>query len=260
MNDDSSLYSMGQSSAAVAMANDAIANARRAAASSRMKRAASPSPPKYCAAITPASPASYFVNNPNLMGSTTKHGDNKMKDISSGRDLDLKHNDNSFHVIATLLTERLLPKIHASPEKTHYTMTTEDVAFFQKMLPYSMRRGFVDALRYRLQLMKMGVGSKGSELVELTMQCQKLGLERENLNVLFDLNLPPATSAGKSVSFHFTSQTFRDPVLLERTLTRTSSNCAPHPSVSNQLQVPSPCRHYLTKSRISIQAYSSIQP
>ena len=49
--------------------------------------------------------------------------------------------------------------------------------------------------------MKMGVGSKESELVELTMQCQKLGLERDNLNVLFDLNLPPATSAGKSVGF-----------------------------------------------------------
>lgn len=208
MNDDSSLYSMGQSSAAVAMANDAIANARRAAASSRMKRAASPSPPKYRAAMTPASPASYFVNGPNLMGSTTKHGDNNVKDTTSGgRDLDLKHNDNSFHVIATLLTERLLPKIHASPEKTHYTLTTEDAAFFQKMLPSSMRRGFVDALRYRLKLMKMGVGSKGSELVELTMQCQKLGLEREDLNVLFDLNLPPATSAGKSVSFHCTSQT-----------------------------------------------------
>jgi hypothetical protein len=203
MNDDSSLYSMGQSSAAVAMANDAIANARRAAASSRMKRAASPSPPKYRAAMTPASPASYFVNGPNLMGSTTKNSDNNVKHTTGGgRDLDLKHNDNSFHVIATLLTERLLPKIHASPEKTHYTLTTEDAAFFQKMLPSSMRRGFVDALRYRLQLMKMGVGSKGSELVELTMQCQKLGLERENLNVLFDLNLPPATSAGKSVSFH----------------------------------------------------------
>jgi hypothetical protein len=201
MNDDSSLYSMGQSSAAVVMANDAIANARRAAASSRMKRAASPSPPKYRAQMSPASPASYFVDSPALMGSTTKHGNKNIKNISSDRDLDLKHNDNSFHVIATLLTERLLPKIHASPENTHYTITTEDAAFFQKMLPSSVRRGFVEALRYRLQLMKMGVGSKESELVELTMQCQKLGLERDNLNVLLDLNLPPATHAGKSVSF-----------------------------------------------------------
>jgi hypothetical protein len=190
MNDDSSLTSsMGQSSAAVAMANDALDNARRAAASSRMKRAKSPSPP--------ASPSSYyFVNNPNLVQSTAKHIDNNSDIIGSGRDLDLKHNDSAFHAIATLLTQRLLPKIENA--RTHYTITTEDAALFQKMLPSSVRQDFVIALRYRLQLTKMGFGSQACELV--TMQCQKLGLERDNLNVLLDLNLPLAARAGKSVS------------------------------------------------------------
>ena len=163
--DDTS--SIGQASAAVAMANDAIDKARRAAASSRNKR---------------NSVAQY----------------DNMKVENNSPDLDLKNNDNAFHVIATLVTERLLPKLEASPDNTHYTLTAEDTAFFQKMLPYSVRRGFVDALRYRLQLLKVGVGSRNSTIGKLTMQCQMLGLDRDDLNALLDLS----QSAGMSVSLH----------------------------------------------------------
>ena len=163
--DDTS--SIGQASAAVAMANDAIDKARRAAASSRNKR-----------------------------NSVAQYDNLKVENNSP--DLDLKNNDNAFHVLATLVTERLLPKLEASPDNTHYTLTAEDAAFFQKMLPYSVRRGFVDALRYRLQLLKVGVGSRNSTIGKLTMQCQMLGLDRDNLNALLDLS----QSAGMSVSIH----------------------------------------------------------
>ena len=205
MNDDSSLSSMGPSSAAVAMANDAIDNARRAAASSRLKRAASPSPPKYYVPrAAPASPASHFVNSPHnrIAGSTAKCDGNigSIGNIGSGRDLDLKHNDNAFGIVAKLITERLLPTMDASPENTR-SLTAEDAAFIQKMLPTSARRAFVDALRYRLQLHKMGVVSHDSELVTLIMLCQKMGLERDNFNVLLDLDLPRGDGVGESVSF-----------------------------------------------------------
>ena len=138
------------------------------------------------------------------MQSTAKHIGNNNISSSSSCELDLKHNDNAFHAIATLLTERLLPKIENA--RTHYTITPEDAEFFQKMLPSSVRQEFVIALRYRLHLMTMGLSSQACELV--TMQCQKLGLERDNLNVLFDLNLPLAARAGKSVSFSATLKLF----------------------------------------------------
>jgi hypothetical protein len=202
MNDDASLSSMGPSSAAVAMANDAIDNARRAAASSRMKRAASPSPPKYHVPPAPASPASYFVNSSHNQMVTAKYdsGIGGISGIGGDRDLDLKHNDNAFVVIARLITERLLPKMDASQEHAHFSLTVEDAAFFQKMLPASARRAFVDALLYRLQLIKMGVGSHNSELVKLITLCQKLGLERDNFNVLLDLDRPRGDSGVGSVS------------------------------------------------------------
>lgn len=175
MNDDASI---GQASAAVAAANDAIDNARRAAASSRESRSR---------------------RNASARVDSTQ-GNAGLNSSYSGvaSDMDMKHNDNAYHVIATLVTERLLPKINASPGSTHYTLTAEDTAFFQQMLPYTVRRSFVDALRYRLQLYKSGVGNRGSSVGKLSMQCQLLGLDRENLNVLLDLS----QSAGMSVSFY----------------------------------------------------------
>jgi hypothetical protein len=216
MNDDSSLSSMGPSSAAVAMANDAIDNARRAAASSRLKRAASPSPPKYhVPRAAPASPASYLVNNycpPNRMAGSTAGINVGIDNIGGGRDLDLKHNDSAFGIIAGLITARLLPTMDASPENTR-SLTAEDAAFIQKMLPASARRAFVDALRYRLQLHKMGVGSHDSELVKLVLLCQKMGLERDNFNVLLDLDLPRGDGGRESVSFQSPLTSLGRPIL-----------------------------------------------
>lgn len=205
MNDDTS--SIGQASAAVAMANDAIDNARRAAASSRSRRTAAAAQPRYHDVAPPSQSASpqnprarppipgtaeFVKNSPSAAGSPG----------SSSSYSDLKHNDNAYHVIATLVTERLLPKIDAFPGNTHYTLTADDTAFFQKMLPHSVRKGFVDALRYRLQLLRSGVGSRNSALGKLTKHCQMLGLDRGNLNVLLDLN----QSAGRSYPINYKDQ------------------------------------------------------
>ena len=166
------------------MANSAIDNARRAAASSRSKRSsASPSSPGLGMGYDPST---YSTNQPKGVGASSKNSNN----------MDLCYNDNAFSVIATLVTARLIPRIHVSPNSSNYTITDEDVAFFQKMLPSSVRRSFVDALRYRLQLLKSGVGSQESAVGKLTMQCQLLGLDRENMNLLLVLD----QSSGVNVS------------------------------------------------------------
>jgi len=200
--------SIGHASAAVEMANNAIDNARRAAASSRSKRTAVTSPAAN--ATTPNSniPAEFMMKHES--GSTysavtnkSRVPGNKNNNVNvahmSSNNMDLKHNDSAFIVLATLLTERLLPKVNSTPGTTHYTLTSEDAAFLQKMLPYSVRKTFVEALRYRLQLLKSGVGSKDSSVGKLSMQCMMLGLDRSSLNVLLELS----SSAGVSVSFSF---------------------------------------------------------
>jgi len=168
MNSSSSTMASGGSacsaSAAVAMANSAIENARKAAASSRKGRKA---------------------------GGNTSSGPYKESsgggEVSNSGNFDLKSNDNAYHVIATLITDRLLPKLQT--HSSHYTLTSEDKAFFQKMLPYSVRRKFVDALQHRLQLIKSSdIRFKNSSLVKLTKQCQLLGLDRERQNALLDLS------------------------------------------------------------------------
>jgi len=163
----SSTVSGGSASAAVAMANNAIENARRAAASSRKSRN--------------MDKIRGFNNSSSNLGATKSSG-------ADGSNFDLINNDNAYHVIATLITDRLLPKVQA--HSTFYTLTNEDRAFFSKMLPYSVRRKFVDALRYRLQLINSSNrrGKGNSALVNLTKQCQVLGLDKENMNPLLDLS------------------------------------------------------------------------
>ncbi|KAL7552234.1 hypothetical protein ACHAWF_015470 [Thalassiosira exigua] len=184
--DDAS--SIGQSSAAVAMANDAIDNARRAAASSRSRRAAAERAALSSSPDPIADVLSGSSSRRNRLGIVPPRGplwsgeggeDGGGANAGGGQDVDLKHNDGAYHVVATLVTERLLPKIDGAPAgTTYYTLTAEDVAFFQRMLPYQVRRGFVDALRYRSQLLKSGVGDKNGPTGRLTMSCQMLGLDR----------------------------------------------------------------------------------
>ena len=120
MLDDASMISMGQSSTALAMANDAIDNARRAAASSRMKRASSPPPPVHHRKQQqqqyhqqPSHNHAAETNNLEYVNEDNTTYTESIIDISSPsnissrdlEDLDLKHNDAAFNVVATLLCE-----------------------------------------------------------------------------------------------------------------------------------------------------------
>ena len=185
--------SVGQASAAVAMANSAIDNARRAAATSRSRRTiydendAIQAENNHHPFETPTTPnpnpipgtAEYVRNDAYAESSAGVTSIGAKSGKSSVTQMDLKHNDNAYHVVATLLTDRLLPKLSAN--SSFYTVSEADVEFFAQMLPHSVRKAFVDALRYRLQSSSMD-----NPLGKLTLQCQMLGLDREK-NVLLDL-------------------------------------------------------------------------
>ena len=200
--DDISLY---QSNAAVAMANSAIDNARRAAASSRSRReeefatttttatastSCTPTEMYRSQFDRPCTPKLYPVPGTAEYVKNEYYAHNNSKSSAVGTattdNLDLKHNDNAYHVVATLVTDRLLPKLAAN--SSYYTVSQGDVEFFGQMLPPSVRQAFVDALRYRLQ--KNTNSTLSSEelapLERLSLQCQLLGLDRER-NVLLDL-------------------------------------------------------------------------
>ena len=192
MYDDAS--SIGQASAAVAMATDAIDNARRAAANSRNRRAANPSK-------SSSASGEWAEPSPPVAPANGEGGAAGGAAAPPSSYSDLKHNDNAYHVIATLVVERLLPKVDgAPPGSTRYSLTDDDDAFLRRMLPPKVRRGFVEALRYRLQLLRSGVGSRRGALGKLTMQCQMLGLDRDaGSNALLDL--ANGSGGGKSVSY-----------------------------------------------------------
>ena len=198
--------SLGQSNAAVAMANSAIDNARRAAATSRSRREEEytatptemyrsqfdrPSTPK----LHPVPGTAEYVKN-DYAHLRFKGGDGDKSSGSVSTELDLKHNDNAYHVVATLVTDRLLPKLAAN--SSYYTVSQADVEFFGQMLPPSVRRAFVEALRYRLENHNSSLG-EFTPLEKITMQCQMLGLNRER-NVLLDLGKGSGMTVSISLS------------------------------------------------------------
>ena len=197
----------GEASAAVAMANSAIDNARRAAATSRSRRMVAkvdavmrsnqkeqahpfdkPTTPSMNSALGSADYVRNDAANSNSSADVSFIG--AQMGTSSATDLDMKRNDNTFHIIATLLTDRLLPKLSAN--SSFYTLSEADIEYFTRMLPRSVRIAFVDALRYRLQN-----PSTESPLKRLLLQCQILGLDNER-NVLLELE----EGHGMTVSFY----------------------------------------------------------
>lgn len=127
---------------------------------------------------------------------------------SGSTELDLRHNDNAFHVVANLVTDRLLPKI-ASPGADSYELNEADRTFIDQMLPGTVRRSFVEALRFRVGLLPSEPRLDETPLMTLTRQCHRLGLGRPDVdNVLLGgstyistagkfvvTNIPPAPPA-----------------------------------------------------------------
>lgn len=88
--------------------------------------------------------------------------------------LDLHHNDNTFHVLANLLVEFMEGKL--SQDQETIILHPEDRIRLERVLPESIRLDFIDAVRFRLG---RNPSTPTTPLQHLTMQCQKLGFDRE---------------------------------------------------------------------------------
>lgn len=89
--------------------------------------------------------------------------------------LDLRHNDNSFHVLASLLVEFFQAKVVG---KTLLLMP-EDKQTVERLLPKSAVWDFIDAVQYRLEVTPVVAVTP---IQFLTLQCQELCLDLEEAN------------------------------------------------------------------------------
>lgn len=110
------------------------------------------------------------------------------------RNLDMRNNDNSFHVIANLVVGLFESKLN-SGEKT-LVLTQEERTQLDKMVPEHVRNAFADAVRYRFATCPVG---SQKQLHTVVRQCVLLGLDREGeKNLLF---AKPATVIPINVSY-----------------------------------------------------------
>lgn len=115
------------------------------------------------------------VNSENTSGTKLKASSSKR---SSSKDLDMKHNDNAFHVVANLVLDRFRSRITGNA--TSLDVTESDRAYLDQMLQPSVKKSFVEAVRFRLE----NNCPPDSEIPIhiLTRECQELGLDREGDN------------------------------------------------------------------------------
>ena len=97
-------------------------------------------------------------------------------DVDLEDEFDLKHNDDAFESVATMICDQILPKVLNGG--TCYTLDTVDMNYMDEAVPESVRRVFVNALRFRGQRLSpiMTEGEPG--LLVLTRECVRLGLAR----------------------------------------------------------------------------------
>lgn len=99
---------------------------------------------------------------------------------SRSQALDLKHNDNSFHIIAKLLVDRFEEHLSNENVKT-IRLSAGDLYHLNRVVPG--RQSFIEAVRYRLKECPDD-SSKPIHLV--TRQCHALGLDRDGeANLLY---------------------------------------------------------------------------
>jgi hypothetical protein len=116
--------------------------------------------------------------------------------------MDFMKNDNSFHVVASLLVDKFEEALKT--EARFIKVTAEDKLQIDRMVPESARENFVAALRYRFE-----DSPEFSRLPihTVTRNCHKLGLTRlDEQNILF---APAGTVILLEVSIIF----FRNPFL-----------------------------------------------
>lgn len=123
--------------------------------------------------------------------------------ISSGsrKDMDLKQNDNAFHVVANLVLDKFQAKM--TPGDTFLTLDASDIAELDQMVPPTVRISFVAALRYRLE--HNCPPNSDLNIHALTRECGDLGLDRQgNSNpLLATLNAAGTKAITIAVSARF---------------------------------------------------------
>jgi hypothetical protein len=96
------------------------------------------------------------------------------------RNLDLSHNDNSFHVIASLVVDRFENQLKLGAPSLQITRTDREQ--LDRMVPERMRTNLVDAVAFRLQ----SCPEDSMQSIHILLRkCRSLGLDREgSQNVL----------------------------------------------------------------------------
>jgi hypothetical protein len=94
------------------------------------------------------------------------------------KDLDLAHNDNSFHVIGGLIVEFFQSKQKAGIH-SDLRLTAHDLAQLDRLAPPRVRASFVEAVRYRFTNAPM---DSTSSVHMLARQCHNLGLDADGPN------------------------------------------------------------------------------
>lgn len=90
------------------------------------------------------------------------------------KDLDLAHNDNSFHVIGGLIVEFFQTKQKSG--NSDLRLSPQDIAQLDRLAPPRVRASFVEAVRYRFTNAPM---DSSSSVHMLARQCHELGLDAE---------------------------------------------------------------------------------
>ena len=93
------------------------------------------------------------------------------------KDLDLSHNDNSFHVIGGLIVEFFQSK--QKNGNSDLRLTAQDIAQLDRLAPPRVRASFVEAVRYRFTNAPM---DSTNSVHMLARQCHDLGLDAEGPN------------------------------------------------------------------------------
>lgn len=108
--------------------------------------------------------------------------------------LDLRTNDNSFHVIAQVIVDKYKEQL-SSPQVSSITISRVDRLQMDRMVPNSMKANFIDAVQYRLK----GLPENSDKPIHvLTIHCRTLGLDLVGDQNL--LNSPVGTVISINVS------------------------------------------------------------
>ena len=145
------------------------------------------------------SPALAAQKPPETITATSPRAQKEETQHSKGDQMEFMNNDNSFHVIASLLVDKFEETL--KKEASFIKISEEDKEQINSILPESARENFVAALRYRLN---DAPEFSRLPLHTVTRNCSKLGLDRlDTQNILF---AAPGTVIKLEVSINFSLQ------------------------------------------------------